>query len=65
MSTTAIWIIFIAIIAVLVIGVGYIGNKVVDKGADAIRNKAVRKQNQEPPGKAENLADRYKHLPKE
>ncbi len=65
MSTTAIWIIFIAIIAVLVIGVGYIGNKVVDKGADAIRNKAVRKQNQEPPGKTENLADRYKHLPKE
>ena len=65
MSTTAIWIIFIAIVAVLVIGVGYIGNKVVDKGADAIRNKAVRKQNQEPPGKIENLADRYKHLPKE
>ena len=65
MSTTAIWIIFIAIIAVLVIGVGYIGNKVVDKGADAIRNKAVRKQNQESPGKTENLADRYKNLPKD
>lgn len=52
-------IIFIVFIALLMIVVGYIGNKIVDKGSDAIHNTAVRKKNQENPSKPESLADRF------
>lgn len=50
---------FVAFIVVLIIGVGYIGNRIVDKSSDAIRNRAVRKKNAENPNKPENLADRF------
>ena len=59
MSNGVIFAIFAVIIAVLMIVVGFIGNKIVDKGSDAIRNKAVRKKNFENPSKPEKLADRF------
>lgn len=40
--------------------VSSIGNKIVDKGADAIENKMKRKKNSEMQSKPENLADRYR-----
>ena len=46
-------------IGLLVVVVGFIGNKIVDKGSDAIRNKAVRKKNFENPSEPEKLADRF------
>ena len=39
--------------------VAYIGNKIVDKSSDAIRNKSVRKQNAEKPRESERLAERF------
>ena len=48
-------------IALLMIVVGYIGNKIVDKGSDAIRNKAVRKKNLGNPSEPESLADRFEN----
>ena len=45
--------------AVLMIVVGFIGNKIVDKGSDVIRNKTVRKKNFENPSEPEKLADRF------
>ena len=59
MSNGVIFAIFAVIIAVLMIVVGFIGNKIVDKGSDAIRNKAVRKKNFENPSEPESLADRF------
>lgn len=59
MSNGVIFAIFAVIIAVLMIVVGFIGNKIVDKGSDAIRNKAVRKKNLENPSEPESLADRF------
>ena len=46
-------------IGLLVVVVDFIGNKIVDKGSDAIRNKAVRKKNFENPSEPEKLADRF------
>lgn len=48
-------------IGLLVVVVDFIGNKIVDKGLDAIRNKAVRKKNLENPSEPENLADRFEN----
>ena len=59
MSNGVIFAIFAVIIAVLMIVVGFIGNKIVDKGSDAIRNKAVRKKNLGNPSEPESLADRF------
>ena len=59
MSDGAIIAIAFVCIALLMIVVGYIGNKIVDKGSDAIRNKAVRKKNFENPSEPESLADRF------
>ena len=59
MSDGVIFAIFAVIIVVLMIVVGFIGNKIVDKGSDAIRNKAVRKKNFENPSEPEKLADRF------
>ena len=59
MSTGAILVIAIICMALLMLTVGYIGNKIVDKGTDAIRNKNVRKKNSEHPSEPERLADRY------
>ena len=59
MSDGAIIAIAFVCIALLMIVVGYIGNKIVDKGSDAIRNKAVRKKNFENPSEPEKRADRF------
>lgn len=59
MSNGVIFAIFAVIIAVLMIVVGFIGNKIVDKGSDVIRNKAVRKKNLGNPSEPESLADRF------
>ena len=48
-------------IGLLVVVVGFIGNKIVDKGSDAIRNKAVRKKNLGNPSEPESLADRFEN----
>lgn len=40
--------------------VGFIGNKIVDKGEDAIDNAIKRKKNSQNQEKKENLADRYR-----
>ena len=45
-------------IGALVIVVGYIGNKIVDKGSDAVRNRS--KKNIGQPSEPESLADRFK-----
>lgn len=42
----------------LMLLVGWIGNKVVDKTSDAVHNRAVRRQTQEAPAKQESLAER-------
>ena len=59
MSDGAIFAIFAVCMAVLVIIVGFVGNKIVDKSSDVIRNKAVRKKNFENPSEPESLADRF------
>lgn len=59
MSNGVIFAIFAVIIAVLMIVVGFIGNKIVDKGSDVIRNKTVQKKNFENPSEPEKLADRF------
>lgn len=59
MSDGMIFAVAFVCIALLMIVVGYIGNKIVDKGSDTIRNKAVRKKNSENPGEPEKLADRF------
>lgn len=51
-------------IGLLVVVVDFIGNKIVDKGLDAIRNKAVRKKNLENPSEPESLADRFENARK-
>lgn len=61
MSDGAIIAIAFVCIALLMIVVGYIGNKIVDKGQDAIHNKAVRKKNLENPSEPESLADRFEN----
>ena len=48
-------------IGLLVVVVDFIGNKIVDKVADAIRNKAVRKKNLGNPSEPESLADRFEN----
>lgn len=61
MSDGAIFAIFAAIIVAVMLIAGFIGNKVVNKTTDALRRKSVRKQqNEQPEGKTENLADRYR-----
>lgn len=59
MSGEMIVILAIVCVALLMLVVGYIGNKVVDKGSDAIRNAAVRRKKTEQPPKTESLAERY------
>ena len=61
MSYGFIFALIVAGLLVLMLVVGFIGNKVVDKCSDAFHNKSVRRQNVEKPAEAENLADRYKH----
>ena len=48
-------------IGLLVVVVDFIGNKIVDKGLDVIRNKAVRKKNLGNPNVLESLAYRFEN----
>ena len=50
---------FIAVTIVVMV-VGYFGNKIVDKGADAIHKREVEKYNIAHKNDSENLADRFK-----
>lgn len=59
MSDGMIFAIVAGCIALLTVVVSYIGNKIVDKSSDAVRNKAVRKKNAEKPSEPESLADRF------
>lgn len=61
MPTGVILVIAIVCMALLMLVVGYIGNKIVDKGSDAIRNRTVRRKNAERHSEPENLADRFKN----
>ena len=57
------WIIavlFFVVVGVIYLVVSYVGNKIVDKGEDAIRNASKRKKNAADNAKTENLADRYR-----
>lgn len=51
---------FFAVIGVIYLVVSYVGNKIVDKGSDAINNAYKRKKNLENDEKTENLSDRYR-----
>lgn len=62
MSETAIVIIGIAVTAVIMFIVGGIGNKIVDKGENALRKREVKKYNEtHKDDEGEVLADRFKH----
>lgn len=58
MSQGGIILCFIAGITLLMIVVSWIGNKVVDRTSDAVRNRDVRKHNQNCSAKEERLAER-------
>lgn len=53
-------ILFFVVIGVIYLVVSYIGNKIVDKGGDAIENSLKRKKNADNEEKTENLADRFR-----
>lgn len=62
MSETAIVIIGIAVTAVIMFIVGGIGNKIVDKGENALRKCEVKKYNEtHKDDEGEVLTDRFKH----
>lgn len=54
-------VLFFTVIGIIYLAVSYVGNKIVDKGEDAIRNANKRKKNVTDGEKTENLADRYRH----
>ena len=43
MSDGAIFAVFVAVIAVLILVVGFTGNKIIDKGSDALHRKFIRR----------------------
>lgn len=53
-------VLFFVVVGAIYLVVSYIGNKIVDKGEDAIRNASKRKKNATGSEKTENLADRYR-----
>lgn len=53
-------ILLFVVIGVIYLVVSYIGNKIVDKGGDAIENSLKRKKNADNEEKTENLADRFR-----
>lgn len=60
MSDGVILFLFFAVVGVIYLVVSYIGNKIVDKGSDAINNACKQKKNLGGGEKAENLSDRYR-----
>lgn len=59
MSDGGIFAVFAVCITALVIIVGFIGNKIVNKGSDAIRNKMAKKRSMEKPSDPVKLSDRF------
>lgn len=59
MSETIQIVLFFVACGVIYWIVSSIGNKIVDRGGDAISNAYKRKKNSEDGGKVENLSDRY------
>lgn len=59
MSDGAIFAVFAICIAVLVIIVGFVGNKIVDKSSDAVRNRVVKKRSMQKPSEPEKLSERF------
>lgn len=59
MSDGAIFAIFAVCMAVLVIIVGFVGNKIVDKSSDVIRNRMVKKRSMQKPSEPEKLSERF------
>ena len=59
MSDGAIFAVFAVCMAVLVIIVGFVGNKIVDKSSDAIRNRMVKKRSMQKPSDPEKLSERF------
>lgn len=53
-------VLFFLVVGVIYLIVSYVGNKIVDKGSDAISNAYKRKKNSESGEKTENLSDRYR-----
>lgn len=59
MSNGIITVLVFVVSGIIYLTVSYVGNKIVDKGEDAIRNASKRRRNAEDSEKTENLADRY------
>lgn len=59
MSGGTLFAIVFVCVALLMAIVGFIGNKIVDKGSDTLRNHFVRKRKAEHPNTPESLAERY------
>ncbi len=53
-----IWIVLVACTTAVIIVTGYIGNRIVDRMSDSVRNSAVRRRNAMQPPKSESLKDR-------
>lgn len=60
MPTWLIFILFIAGITLIIMVIEFLGNKIVDKGSDAIHRKQAQKYNESHKNDSENLADRFK-----
>lgn len=54
------WLSIFLVVGVLYLIVDFIGNKIVDKGEDTVKNAYARKKNSQKPEKTEHLADRYR-----
>jgi hypothetical protein len=59
MSESTIFLIVIVLVTAVTLFVSILGNKIVDTGSNAIRNKAVRMKNAKKPNEPEQLADRF------
>lgn len=60
MSEGVVLVLFFLVVGVIYLIVSCVGNKIVDKGSDAISNAYKRKKNFESEEKTENLSDRYR-----
>ena len=55
-------VLFFTVVGLIYLVVEYVGNKIVDKGTDAVSNAIKREKNSSTENeKAENLADCYRH----
>ena len=54
------WLSIFLVVGVIYLIVDFIGNKIVDKGEDTVKNAYRRKKNSQKTEKTEHLADRYR-----